>query len=107
MQTREQSDAMIMTVLEAHVEPDQWESLRQAYTSAGSKLPPQMVETFLVQSTSDPKLWRGISIWRSREALEEYRGSTETPGGVLIFRAAGAEPALSIFAVAARQANAP
>jgi hypothetical protein len=26
---------MIMTVLEAHVEPDQWESLRQAYTSLG------------------------------------------------------------------------
>jgi len=38
-------------------------------------------------------------VWR-REALDEYRRSVETPGGVLRFRAAGAEPTLSIFDVA-------
>lgn len=105
MKTQERSDAMVMTVLEARVERDKWNALRQAYAAAGSELPPQIVETFLVQSTSDPMLWRAVSIWRSQEALEEYRRSTETPGGVLIFRAAGAKPTLSIFEVTASLAN--
>lgn len=62
-------------------------------------LPAQMVQIFLVQDTADPTLWRGISVWRSRAALDEYRRSVDTPGGVLLFRMAGAEPTLSIFAV--------
>jgi hypothetical protein len=89
----------IMTVLEGHVAPDQWATLAQIFTAAGDRLPPQMLQTVLVQGTSDPTLWRGISIWRSRAALDEYRRSVETPGGVLMFRAAGAEPSLSIFEV--------
>ncbi len=94
---------MVMTILEAHVEPDQWTKLQEVYTSGASRLPSQMVQTFLVQSTKDPTLWQGISIWRSCQALDEYRKSIETPGGVLIFRAAGAEPQLTIFEVAAEQ----
>jgi hypothetical protein len=54
------------------------------------------VESFFVHSTEDPTLWRVISVWRSREALDEYRRSVETPGGVLMFRAAGAEPAVRL-----------
>ncbi len=93
----------IMTVLEAHVAPDQWATLAQIFTAAGEQLPPQMLQTLLVQDTSDRTLWRGISIWRSRAALDEYRRSVETPGGVLMFRAAGAEPRLSIFEVVTDQ----
>lgn len=93
--------AMVMTVLEAHLEPEKWATLEAAYKSGTSRVPPQMSQTFLVQSTADPTLWRGISVWKSREALEEYRRSVETPGGVLMFRAAGAEPALTLFDVAA------
>lgn len=96
---------MVMTVLEAHVAKDKWPTLKDAYRGGTSLLPKQMLQTFLVQSADDPTLWRGISIWRSREALTEYRQSVETPGGVLIFRAAGAEPALSVFDVAAHLAN--
>lgn len=55
----------------------------------------------LAQDTTDRTLWRGISIWRSRAALEEYRRSVKTPGGVAMFRAVGAEPALSIWSVPA------
>ena len=94
----------VMTVLEAHVAPERWEALQQAYASGGGKLPPQMLQTFLVQSAEDRTLWRGISVWRSREALDEYRRSVATPGGVLIFRSAGAEPTLSIFEVVDHQA---
>ncbi len=92
---------MVITVLEAHVAQDQWETLKRAYQAGASNLPPQMIETFLLQSASDPSLWQGVSCWKSREALEEYRRSGETPGGVLIFRAAGAEPTLKMYEVAA------
>lgn len=92
---------MVMTVLEARVAPEKWGALTELYRQAGGRLPAQMVETFLVQSSADPEFWRGISIWKSREALEEYRRSVDTPGGILMFRAVGAEPTLSIFVVAA------
>lgn len=97
------STAMVMTVLEAHVEPDQWDKLREAFAAGASHLPPQMVQTSLVQSTKDPTLWQGISVWRSREALGEYRKSVETPEGVLFFRSVGAEPQLTIYEVASLQ----
>ncbi len=58
-----------------------------------------MLHTFLVQSAADPELWRGISIWKSRAALDEYRLSVAVPGGVRFFRSVGAEPTLSIFEV--------
>jgi hypothetical protein len=90
---------MVMTILEAHVVPEKWATLEQAYKAGTEHLPPQMVQTFLVHSTTDSTVWRIVSIWKSREALAEMRRSTETPGGVLIFRAAGAEPTLAIFDV--------
>ena len=93
---------MVMTVSEAHVAPENWAALERAYMAGTERLPSQMVQTFLVRSTAESTLWRIISVWHSREALEEMRQSTETPGGVLMFRAAGAEPTLAIFDVAAR-----
>jgi hypothetical protein len=88
-----------MTVLEARVSPDRAAELKRAYDGAGP-LPPQMLQAALVQSTTDPTVWRGISIWRSREALEEYRRSVTTPKGITMFRSAGAEPTISIWDVA-------
>ncbi len=90
---------MVLTILEAHVAPEQWETLKQAYQQAGARLPPQQVENFLTQSVEDPTRWQLCAMWKSREALEEYRQSVQTTGGVLIFRAAGAEPTLMLFDV--------
>ena len=90
----------IMTVLEAHVPPERWAELVAAYDRGAGQLPPQMLRTLLVQGEADRTLWRGISIWRSRAALEEYRRSVTTPGGIAMFRAVGAEPVLSIWSVA-------
>ncbi len=94
-------ESMVMTVLEAHVTADQWTALTQTYTQSSSRLPSQIVQTFLVQGTADPTLWRLMAIWRSRNALEEYRQSVATPGGVLMFRSVGAEPTLTILEVVA------
>ncbi len=92
---------MVITVLEAHVEAEKASMLQDAYTKGLHDLPPQMIQTFLLQSTADKTLWQIISVWKSREALEEMRNSGETPAGVVMFRTAGAEPKLTIFAVPA------
>jgi quinol monooxygenase YgiN len=90
---------MAMTVLEAQVAQPNWPKLSQAYAEKTKKLPPGLVQTFLVQSRTDNTVWRIISVWESHAALDDMRRTTETPGGVLIFRAAGAEPKLSVYSV--------
>ena len=90
---------MIMTVLEAMVPKEKWAALEQRFRTAGEQLPPQITHSCLVQSTSDPTLWRIVTVWRDREALQAYKQAVETPEGVLMFRSAGAEPTLSSFDV--------
>lgn len=92
---------MVITILEAHVDVEKAPALQEAYTKGLPDLPPQMTQTFLLQSVADKTLWQIISVWKSRDALDEMRKSVETPAGVLMFRAAGAEPNLSVFGVPA------
>jgi len=93
---------MVITILEAHIEPNMAPALLAAYQNGLSHLPPQMIRTFLTHSTVDKTVWQIISVWKNREALDEMRHARETPEGILMFRAAGAEePQLSIFEVAA------
>ncbi len=101
MSSQTNPDRMVMTVLEGHVAAEKWDALRQTYTQGSNRLPSQMVQTLLVQSAADPTVWQVIGIWRSRKALDEYRRSVETPGGVLMFRSVGAEPTLTILEVVA------
>lgn len=90
---------MVITILEAHVEANRWSDFENDFRERTKELPPQMVRTFLLQDVSDKTLWRIISVWKSREALEEMRNSGEIPTGVIMFRSAGADPKLSIFNV--------
>ena len=92
---------MVITILEAHVAGENWVILKEDYKNRTAQLPPQMVQTFLLQSTADQTLWQILSVWKSREALDEMRNSGETPTGVLMFRNVGAEPKLSIHNVPA------
>ena len=92
---------MVMTILEARVTPDKWTALEQAYTAATRQLDPGITQTLLIHSSVDSTLWRIMTVWSSRQALEAMRRSTETPQGVLMFRSAGAEPTLSVFDVVA------
>lgn len=94
---------MLVTILEGQVPPEKWGALEEAFRAA--KPPAQMVESMLLQSAADRNLWRGLSVWHSREALDEYRRSVETPEGITMFRSVGAEPALSIFEVAVHSAG--
>jgi hypothetical protein len=92
---------MVITVLEAHVDAERWADLQKDFEERIVQLPPQMVQTFLLQNTADQTFWQIISVWKSRAALDEMRNSGETPEGIVMFRNVGAEPKLSIFRVPA------
>ena len=90
---------MILTVLEARLPAGGPEALHGAFRTATQQaLPPGLVRTELVRDVRDPDRWRIQTWWSSRDALDAMR-SAGTPAGVLMFRAAGAEPELSVFDV--------
>lgn len=91
---------MILSVLEAHVDPASQGKLHAAYGDAAhDALPAGLVRSTLSHATHDPTLWRIETLWESREALEAMRSSSGTPRGIMIFRAAGVEPIVSLFVV--------
>jgi heme-degrading monooxygenase HmoA len=90
---------MVMTILEARVSRENWAALEQAFQLAAQYRDPGLVQSFLIHSAKDADLWRILTVWSSREALDEMRRLNETPRGVLIFRSANAEPVLSIFEI--------
>jgi quinol monooxygenase YgiN len=92
---------MVITILEAQVAPDKVAVLEAAYKQGIERLDTGITQTFLVRSSKDSSVWRIITIWESRDALEQMRRSGEIPRGVVMFRAADAEPMLSVFDVVA------
>jgi heme-degrading monooxygenase HmoA len=92
---------LVITILEAQVAPEKTARLEEAYKQATKHLDAGITQTFLLRSAKDASLWRIVTVWESREALEAMRQSGETPRGVVMFRAADAEPMLSVFDVVA------
>jgi heme-degrading monooxygenase HmoA len=91
---------MVLTILEATVAPEHAAALQAAFRNAAGHVPPGFIRSHLVSAASDPTRWRIETLWTSREALAAMR-QAGTPAGVLMFRAAGAEPSLSVHDVAA------
>lgn len=91
---------MVLTILEATVSPDRVAELQAAFRDAAPQVPPGFIRSHLVSASADPMRWRIETLWTSRDALVAMR-QAGTPAGVLMFRAAGAEPSLSIYDVAA------
>jgi heme-degrading monooxygenase HmoA len=89
---------MVLTVLEAQLTPGQEAALQAAYAAAAAELPPGLVRSELLRDAREVTRWRIQTWWASRAALDAMR-SAGTPAGVLMFRAAGAEPALTIYEV--------
>jgi len=92
---------MIVTILEATLEPGREADLEAAYAAAVSSgdRPPGLVRSELVRDAQDATRWRIQTWWQSREALVAMRSAGTPPAGILMFRAAGAEPKTSIFEV--------
>lgn len=90
----------IITFLEGEVLESKWQDLKQAYAKVSAEaLGIMPLQSFLVQSNHNPKLWRIISLWQDAETLNKIRASGETPAGVLVFQTAGSKPSLSLFEV--------
>jgi quinol monooxygenase YgiN len=93
---------MIVTVLEGRVEQGQEQAIVGAYRDAASRpRPAGLLRSELQRDARDPTQWRIQTWWSSREALDARRRAG-TPEGVLMFRAAGAEPALALFEIIER-----
>jgi len=94
---------VVVTMLEARINPDKAGELRHEYEKLGDP-PPIIVESFLL-NTPDNRIWRLVTVFRSREDLEDMRESMraadQAPPGVRVFQAVGVEPTLTIFDVAA------
>jgi quinol monooxygenase YgiN len=90
---------MVLTQLEGKVRPEHWATLKRAFAEGSLPLPSAISQSYLIQDESERDVWRIVTIWQSRQALQDYRASVETPGGVLMFRAVGAEPTLCISQV--------
>jgi len=88
---------MIMTILEGRVSKENWTAFEQAYRKGSEHQEPGLVQSYLIHATKESDLWRILTIWSSREALDTMRQSNETPRGVLMFRSAHSEPVLSVF----------
>ncbi len=92
---------MVITILEAHVAPEKASRLEEAFKQGIEQLDAGITQTFLLHGLRDASLWQIVTVWQSRAALDEMRRTTETPRGVVMFRAADAEPTLSVFEVVA------
>ena len=90
---------MVLTILEATVEPERTADLQAAFRNAAAQVPPGLIRSHLMSAAAEPTRWRIETLWSSREALATMR-QTGTPAGVLMFCAAGAEPSLSVYNVA-------
>jgi len=94
-----------MTFLEANVPQDRLAEVREVVAQGTAKLPPEIMETYLVRNTRDPALFRLTTVWRSREALEGMRTSGVKPKGVQMFEAVGAAPRLSVLEVVVHRSS--
>ena len=92
---------MILTVLEATVDPGRAADLEAAFRAGAGQVPPGLIRTHLLCASTDQTRWRIETLWQSRAVLDAMRQHTSTPAGVLMFRRAGAEPTLTIFEVVA------
>lgn len=88
---------MVITTVDAEVPADAVGSLLEGWAEVtAEQLPPGLRESFLMHAGD---AWRIATVWENREVLEEMRRTTETPGALRVFRAAGVEPALTVFEV--------
>ena len=90
---------MDMTILEGRVAEENRGTSEKSFEEGSHHEEPGSVQSFLVHNTRESDLWHILTVWSSREALQDMRKSNETPRGTLMFRQANTEPVLSIYDV--------
>ncbi len=97
----------VITMLEANVPQERLAEVKGVFASGMADLPPEIVESFLVQDMNDRTLFRLVTVWRTLEDLLEMRKSVAKPKGVQMFEAVGAKPKLMICDVVVRASHEP
>ena len=96
---------MVVTILQAEVDPARAPDLVAAYREGIGELEPGIVEPYLLHDARDDTQWRIVTVWASLEALQAMRAAGQTPRGVQFFAAAGATAALSVHDVVEHAAS--
>lgn len=86
----------VITVVEGEVPPERQESLVAAY-EALRDLPAGLLSSHLLQDAKRPELWQIVTVWESMEALERMRATEPVPAAIVVFRDAGATPAVRVL----------
>ena len=87
----------VVTMVEGVVPAEGVPALLETFPAAEpGDLPPFILSTTLARE-ADSDRWRVVTIWRSREDLDEYLASVDTPGALAAFRAAGVEAEVSLW----------
>jgi hypothetical protein len=87
----------VLSVTSATLPPESESAVVEAYRTVTAQLPHMVLHTSLVRGEGND--WRIITLWRSRDQLEEYRRSVQTPAAIKIFQDAGARPDVAILDV--------
>ena len=96
---------MVNTILQAGVPMEKWDALKAAFQAMTKRLPPQIAATYLVQGMEEQHRWSLITLWKSREALREYRETVEVAEGIQMFRNLGLDPEPAVNVVVASAVN--
>ena len=95
----------VVTMASARIEPERVAELIGLFSEAlRAGLPGERRHTALLRG--DDNLWRLVSVWRSREDVENYLASVDEPFADRLFRAAGGVTQVEIFDVVL-DSNAP
>jgi heme-degrading monooxygenase HmoA len=70
---------LVITVLEAPVLPEKTAQLENAFNQAIKQLDTGIVQSFLTRNSKEPAMWKILTIWENREALDAMRQSGEIP----------------------------
>ena len=87
----------VVTILEANVEENNWQLLKDAYRAETANIPASIKQTHLIQSQKEPYKWRIVTHWRSQAELDHMRKTEAVPVAVRIFQSVGATPTLEIW----------
>ena len=89
---------MLVTILEARVTSERWRLLTASYRRGIKGLPLALLQTFLIQDTKNPNVWRIISEWRNREDYARFTGENDNEECcAAMFKAVGVVPTCRVF----------
>jgi len=64
---------MVITILEAQVDPEKASLLEGEFKRAVTQLEPGIVQSFLLCGSRDQNSWKIMTVWQSRQALDAMR----------------------------------